>query len=294
MPLFLNGEEIPEGILQAEAQSLHARFSQLTPDQRAQYGFDEATLQQRAVEWARENVIERFLLRQEALRDPTPIPDDVFEAAVEQMKKRFGGADKLAQSGMTEETVRAEAEAALRLDKLLANLRSRVKVPKSKELAAWYRKTPERWKVGESVRAAHIVKHINEQASEEQAREAIDAAKAELDAGANFEELADKVSDCPGNGGDLGWFGYGKMVEEFEEVIFQMEPGQVSDVFKSVFGFHIAKLYEKKEPTTMPLSEVKEQVEREIRQERENKVVEDFVDALRAKAKIEKLEPAQA
>jgi len=294
MALFLNGEEVPEGILQAEAQSLHARFSQLTPDQRAQYGFDEATLQQRAVEWARENVIERFLLRQEALKDPTPIPDDVFEAAVEQMKKRFGSADKLAQSGMSEEVIRAEAEAALRLDKLLGTLRSQVKPPKSKDLAAWYRKTPERWQVGESVRAAHIVKHINEETTEEQAREAIDAAKAELDGGANFEELADKVSDCPGNGGDLGWFGHGKMVEEFEEVVFKMEPGDVSDVFKSVFGFHIVKLHEKKPPTTMPLNEVKEQIQREVMQERENKVVEDFVDGLRAKAKIEELEPAKA
>lgn len=294
MALFVNGEEVPEGILQAEVQSLQQRFSQLTPDQRAQYGFDDATMQQRAVEWARENVIERFLLRQEALKDPEPIPDDVFAEAVDQMKKRFGGADKMAQSGVTEETIRSEAEAALRLDKLLGALRARVKPPKSKDVAAWYRKHAERWQVGESLRAAHIVKHVNEESSEEEARKAIDAAKAELDGGANFEELADKVSDCPGNGGDLGWFGRGKMVEEFEEVVFAMEPGQVSDVFKSVFGFHIAKLYEKRPPMTMPLNEVKQQIEREVRQERENKVVEEFVDALRAKAKIEVLEAAKA
>ena len=106
--------------------------------------------------------------------------------------------------------------------------------------------------------------------------------------------MADKVSDCPGNGGDLGWFGHGKMVEEFEEVVFQMAPGEISAPFKSVFGFHIAKLYEKKPPTTMALSEVKDQVERELRQERENKLVEDFVDGLRARAKIEELEPAKA
>jgi len=294
MALFVNGEEVPKGILQAEAQSLHARFAQLSPEEQVLYGFDEATQRQRAIEWARENVIERFLLRQEALKDPEPIPDEVFEQAVEQMKKRFGGADKMAQSGVTEETIREEAEAALRLDKLLAKLRSRVKPPKSKDLAAWYRKHPERWQVGESLRAAHIVKHVNEQVPEAEAREAIDQAKVELDAGANFEELADKVSDCPGNGGDLGWFGRGKMVEEFEAVVFAMEPGDVSDVFKSVFGFHIAKLYEKKPPTTLPLSEVKAQIEREVRQERENQVVEEFVDGLRAQAKIEQLETAEA
>jgi parvulin-like peptidyl-prolyl isomerase len=148
--------------------------------------------------------------------------------------------------------------------------------------------------VGESVRAAHIVKHINEDVSEQQAREAIDQAKAELDAGANFEELADRVSDCPGNGGDLGWFGHGKMVDEFEAVVFAMEPGQVSDVFKSVFGFHIAKLHEKKPPTSLPLSEVKDRIAAELKQERENQLVESLVDGLRASAKIEVREPVKA
>ncbi|MBI1353019.1 MAG: hypothetical protein GC160_01650 [Acidobacteria bacterium] len=294
MALFVNNEEVPEGLLQAETQSLRARFAQLSPDQRAQYGFDDATMEMRAVEWARENVIERVLLRQEALRDESPLPAEALEAAVENMRQRFGGAEKMAEAGVSEETVREEAEAALRLDALLAQLKGRVKPAKSKDVASWYRKHMERWLVGESLRAAHIVKHVNEDATEEQARAAIDAAKAELDGGVSFEEVADRLSDCPGNGGDLGWFGQGKMVQEFEDVVFAMEPGQVSAVFRSPFGFHIAKVHDKKPPTTLPLNEVKQQIEAELRQERENQAVEEFVDQLRAKAKIEVLEPAKA
>lgn len=292
MALMVNGEEAPEAMLAAETESLLSRFRSLTPEQRGQFGFDERTMDQRAHEWARENVIERMLMRQEALRDAEPIPDDVFENAEEAMYKRFGGREKLQESGMTEEAIRAEAEATVKLDRLLGRITARVKAPKNSEVAARYRHQKERWKTGEQVRAAHIVKHVNEQVPEEEARKAIDAAKAELDGGASFEDLADKTSDCPGNGGDLGWFSRGKMVDEFENVVFAMEAGQVSDVFRSVFGFHIAKLHEIRPPTVRPLSEVKGEIEQELKREAENKAVEAFVDKLREKAVIEDAVPA--
>lgn len=292
MALIVNGEQAPEAMLAAETESLLNRFRQITPQQRAQFGFDEGAMDARAHEWARENVIERMLMRQEALRDSEPIPDDVLQKAEEAMYKRFGGREKFHESGMTEEAIRAEAEATIKLDRLLGRIASRVKPPKTSDVAARYRHQKERWTTGEQVRAAHIVKHVNEQVSEEEARRAIEEAKAELDAGASFEQVADKLSDCPGNGGDLGWFGPGKMVEEFETVVFAMEPGQVSAPFRSVFGFHIAKLHEIRPPVQRPLNEVKGEIELELRREAENKAVEAFVDKLRETAVVEDAVPA--
>ena len=292
MALIVNGEEAPEAMLAAETESLLNRFRQLTPEQRTQFGFEDSTMEARAAEWARENVIERMLMRQEALRDSEPIPEEAMKQAEEAMYKRFGGREKFEESGMTEEMIRAEAEATVKLDRLLGRVTARVKTPKNSEIAARYRHQKDRWRTGEQVRAAHIVKHVNEQVTEEEARKAIDEAKAELDAGAAFEEVADKSSDCPGNGGDLGWFGRGKMVEEFEEVIFAMEPGQVSDVFRSVFGFHIAKLHEIRPSSQRPLSEVKGEIEQELKREAENKAVEAFVDELRESATVEDAVPA--
>lgn len=294
MELMVNGERAPETMLAAETQSLLARFRQLSPEQRAQFGFDEPSMEQRAREWARENVIERMLMRQEALRDPEPVSDETLQKAEEAMYSRFGGRAKFEEQGMDAASVRAEAEATVKLDRLLGRITARVKAPKTSDVAARYRRDKERWKTPEQVRAAHIVKHVNEQTPEEDARKAIDEAKAKLDAGEEFAAVADALSDCPGNGGDLGWFGPGKMVEEFENVVFAMAPGQVSGVFRSAFGFHIAKMLGVRPPALRPLSEVKGEIEQELQREAETKAVEAFVDKLREKAKIEAGEPAGA
>ncbi len=294
MGLIVNGEAVPEVALAAEAESLLSRFQQLSDEQRRQYGFTAEAMRHRAAEWARENVIERTVMRQAAFEDAEPIPDDVLEKAVEDMYKRFGGKEKFQESGLSEDDIRTEAEAAVRLDRLIGRITSQVKDAKTKELAEYYRKHKEEFQVGAQVHAAHIVKHVNEDVTKEQAREAINAVEAELAAGATFEEIADRDSDCPGDGGDLGWFGPGKMVEKFEDVVFGMEPGEVSPAFKTVFGYHIVKLYEKKPATFKPLNEVRGDIEKILKQQKETKALEDFVDKLKERAVVEDTTPAEA
>ena len=90
--------------------------------------------------------------------------------------------------------------------------------------------------------AAHIVKHVDETHAEADARAGIEAALAALERGEPFAAVADRYSDCKGNGGDLGSFERGVMVEEFDNVVFAMKPGERSPIFRTPFGFHIAEV----------------------------------------------------
>ena len=127
--------------------------------------------------------------------------------------------------------------------------------------------------------AAHILVD-----SEDKAK----ALKAEIDGGKDFAEVA-KANSSDGsaaNGGDLGWFGMGQMVPEFETAVVALEPGQVSAPVKSQFGWHLIKLNEKRETAPPPLDQARPEIENKLRQEAlEAKLVE-----LRAAAKIEKPE----
>src|SRR5690606_36379540 len=86
------------------------------------------------------------------------------------------------------------------------------------------------------IRASHILVD-----TEEEAREIL----SKIRGGADFEELAKMYSKDPGTkdlGGDLGFFAKGKMVPEFEEAAFALNPGEVSDVVKTEYGYHVIKV----------------------------------------------------
>lgn len=79
--------------------------------------------------------------------------------------------------------------------------------------------------------------------SKDEAKQQIEAIKAELDGGADFATLAGKYSDCPSKarGGDLGKFGRGQMVGEFERAAFGLEVGGTSDIVETPFGYHLIR-----------------------------------------------------
>jgi parvulin-like peptidyl-prolyl isomerase len=102
-----------------------------------------------------------------------------------------------------------------------------------------------------------------------------------LVAGADFAEMAKKESDdveSGKNGGDLGAFGHGQMVPEFEQAAFNAKPGEITPVVKTQFGYHIIKVDEK---VSTPFDTVKANLDKTIRQ----KKVKDLLDAMKTAAK---------
>jgi len=264
MPLTVNGEEITEADLRLEEDQLRPRLREAMPDETA------AAIESRTIEWARENAIERVLLRQAAMADPEPLPDGAIEAAV------------TASPGVARDAI----EAQLRIERYTARLTAKLVPPRPKEVSEYYRQHRDEFITPELVHAAHIVKNVDEQNSPDAILPQIQAIEAELQQGADFAEVADRLSDCPGRGGDLGFFARGQMVEEFDAVIFALTPGQRSPIFRTPFGFHIAKVIERKPAGPRALDEVKEGIEGLLYDQKKQRRIEQFLDSLRAKAEI--------
>jgi len=132
------------------------------------------------------------------------------------------------------------------------------------EAQEWKYKTPKR------VRAQHILVKVDENAPEaevKKAEEKILAAKKEIDGGADFGEVARRVSEdetTREKGGDLGLFGPGSMVKPFEDAAMALEVGQVSEPVRTRFGFHLIKVNEIQPPSEKKLEEVQDEIAREI------------------------------
>ncbi|HET6372399.1 MAG TPA: peptidylprolyl isomerase, partial [Candidatus Polarisedimenticolia bacterium] len=146
-------------------------------------------------------------------------------------------------------------------DPLLAT----IDVPEA-DIAAEYEKNKStRFTGGEQRRASHILFKVAQnapQADQDAAKAKADAVLAEAKAGKDFAELARSTSqDSSGPaGGDLGWFERGRMVPEFDSAVFSLAEGQISDVIRTQFGFHIIKVTGSRPAGVRPLEDVRAQI----------------------------------
>ena len=94
--------------------------------------------------------------------------------------------------------------------------------------------------MSDKITASHILRTTSERAAEDALNE-INEIKAELDGGADFADLARRHSECPSgrSGGDLGAFGRGAMVAEFDKAAFDLKVDEISDVVETNFGYHL-------------------------------------------------------
>ncbi len=203
------------------------------------------------------------------------------------------------RAGADRDALRKEVEIRLRVDRVIAKLNAKVSAPRHKDLVERYKKNRDAMLRPAMAHASHIVRNVRrgEEGAEESSDEAlavIQGAEKQLDAGTPFAEVADQHSSCAGNGGSLGWFPMGEMVEEFDNILFALKPGARSQIFRSQFGYHIALLHELREEGPIPFDEVKSHLEQEILKEKRDKALGDYLDRLRAKAEITNAEAPPA
>ncbi len=240
------------------------------------------------------------LLYQEGKGLNLPEVDKQVEAMWTAAEKQAGSKEKfeeqLTKEGLTMDQARDNIKKNIYVRAVISQkIQPLVKVTDA-ELEAAYQANQERYRHGELVGARHILIQVPKEATEEQkkqAKEKIETVLKEVQAGKDFSELAKTYSDCPSKtrGGDLGYFGKGRMVPAFETAAFALKEGEVSPVVETQFGFHLILVYGKKPPGVTPLAEVRQQVEAQMKNEKFQKTVNEYVADLRKKAKVEILDP---
>ena len=274
MAIIVNGQRIDDETIHEEAERMRPEyekaFAEEAPAER------EAKLQQ----WARDNAVERVLIEQAAKADTEPLPEDELQKALEAAKEHV-------DESMAEDQLREEVELHLRINRLMAGAAEGVPDSSDEAVQAYYDEHKGELMAPERIHAAHIVMHVDANTPPEVAEAKLKEAQKRLEAGADFGEGADNDSDCQDPGGDLGWFPRGQMVEEFENTVWKMNPGETSDIFATRFGFHIVRVIERKAAAPYDLEEVEDHVREHLTTKMRDETIEKFLDSLREGASIE-------
>lgn len=146
------------------------------------------------------------------------------------------------------------------------------------QIKQYYGSHTKEFERAESVRARHILV--------EDANAAADILK-KIKIGADFAQMAKEFSEDPtkANGGDLGYFEKGRMIPEFESAAFALKPGEVSNIVKTQFGYHIIKVEDRKPPYTESLEEAKEKIRNRLATEQAQ--AKAYSEALRARSSMQ-------
>ena len=244
-----------------------------------------------------DQMINTELLAQNAEKEGIKVTDKEIQSSYNDLKTYVNSDENLKgaaeELGINDEFLKEQAKLSLLIQKSQEKFYSEEKVSDS-EMKKYYDEHIDEYKKDE-VEASHIlIKTTDDQnkplpeADQKKAKEKAEKVLKEVKAGGDFAELAKKYSQDPGsaaNGGALGAFGKGMMVKEFEDAAFGMEPGQVSDLVKTDFGYHIIKVTDRIKETTS-FDEAKEGIKEEILK---NKYGEKIAE-LQKKAKIEKFD----
>jgi len=242
-----------------------------------------------------EQLIVQELLWQEAQRRDFVVNDEEVEQQLQKMKSGFDNDQaflfKIKEGGFTEATFREDIRQQRSARRMVSEgIAPEISVSDA-DVETFYNENIDKMSSPEQLRARHILvsPKSDDEEGNQMAREKITALQKELDNGASFAVVAMENSEGPSanGGGDLGFFGRGQMVPAFEEAVFALQPGEVSDVVETRFGYHIIKLEERRDAQTVPVEEAAERIRPYLSQQRVLEAVEKLIEELRSSAEIE-------
>ncbi len=211
---------------------------------------------------ALDNLVVKKIIELEAEDQNIEVTAEEIDKEVEELAEYYGGKDAMTQTlamyNINLDQVREDVTVNIKLEKLLSQ---RIKIT-DEEIQEHFQDHQEAYAVEEQIKVSHILVE-NEQEAQE--------IKTLLAEGGNFNDLARERSTDPGSkeqGGDLGMITRGEMGEEFDQVAFALQPGQISDPVKSEYGYHIIKVDEKTEARPGTLEENYEKIKDNLFQQK--------------------------
>jgi peptidyl-prolyl cis-trans isomerase D len=228
-------------------------------------------------------VADEYRRRNEKVKlDVVPVTADAFRSQV-----TVSDADLTAHFDKNKESYRIGEKRRIKYTVVdVDRVRAGVTIPDA-DVEAFYKQNLAQYSTAAQVRASHILfktEGKDENAVRAQAEEVLKKARA----GADFAELAKQYSEDDSNkdrGGDLDFFGKGRMVPEFEAAAFAMKSGDISDLVKTSFGFHIIKVVDNQPEVVRPLDAVKAEIVDQLRWQKAQQEAEEQAKAIATAAK---------
>jgi len=286
----VNGERIPMSDLDRQMQAA----MRSNPELRSRENL--AALREKRKE-VLEFLINRELIVQEGKEAGLEPQDTEVDAELTKIKQRFPSQSAfeqaLKQRGLTEKELRRAVRRELTVQKVVeVKIKPTAEPVTDEDVADFYEENKEGFAESEKVRARHILIKVSPDVSDQEKADAeskIQVVLKEARDGADFAELAKKNSECPSasQGGDLGYFTRGQMVKPFEEAAFALEPGQISEIVETQFGYHIILVQDKKPRRQLELEEVSEQIRKALYDEEIEIALEKWLEPIREKATID-------
>ncbi|MGI8602167.1 MAG: peptidylprolyl isomerase [Verrucomicrobiales bacterium] len=247
---------------------------------------------------ARDNLVARVLLNQEANRRQLEVGESEIDEALGKLEAEHGGRDQFLQNlGLNPcqiDLVRDDIRNGLRVEKTLRACLGPMTEPAADEVRAFYEENIKDYMTEEEVMASHLFKQVPKVEDRQRIYNELREIRRQALKGADFDQLALEHTDKEDKLIDLGWFKQGDFMDEFSVIAFSLEEDEVSPVFASYFGFHLCKCTGRRVPTPKPFEEVQDEVRARMISEDQQRKSQSLVEQLKSRASIEEREESEA
>ena len=290
MAFIINGERVEDEVIEEEFESIKEHY--LSRGEAVCCDRDEEFWS-----YARENVVNRILLEQASVKKFGEINESDVDAKFQQILAEHGGEDSFYEDtgfGKGDEfMLRRKVKSGILVDRYLDDCMGDDSDPDDADLEEFYRENIDSYQTEAMVEVSQL---FVEPSSHEAAKETYDElceARKEMLEGGDFVNLAVKHSGLEADEINMGYVQQGQNMPEIEAMIFSMQPGEVSPILATPFGFHLFKVTGRKEPESIPREDIPDLEETFLLRRREDSI-NAIIEKLKSEGSVEEVEAQPA